>query len=50
MHKRKLVVNSASAALVLALLEICAEVEEIDEDEDELSLHKLSAQALDELT
>ena len=36
--------------LVLALFEICAEVEEIDEDEDELSLHKLSAQALDEPT
>ena len=29
---------------MLALFEICAETEELDEDEDELSLHKLAAQ------
>ena len=50
-HKRKLVVKQRLVPpLVLALFEICAEVEEIDEDEDELSLHKLSAQVLDEPT
>jgi len=44
-HKRKLVVKQRLVPpLVLVLFEICAEIEELDEDEDELSLHKLAAQ------
>ena len=47
MHKRKLVVKQRLVPpLVLTLFEVCAETEELDEDEDELSLHKLAAQAL----
>ena len=46
MHKRKLVVKQRLVPpLVLTLFEICAEAEELDEDDDELSLHKLAAQA-----